>query len=408
MRTQAALLQRLARLYHIQTAYIDMEKRRIAASPDAILAALNSLGADLSGEAGLAAALQARERDLWHWHLEAAAVAWQGEPAALRLALPERGAPDALQLELKLESGETSRWSLAAQSLQPVARREIDGEGYVAIDLQLPAEVPSGYHRLSVEGGGHELESWIISAPKRAYRGPDKRRWGVFLPLYALHSERSCGTGDLTDLQGLLDWSSDKGASFTGTLPLLATFLDDPFDASPYSPVSRLFWNELYVDVVAAGGDAAPADEARQLVRDATVDYRQAMACKRRALSAAAASPEASRFVNSALAARPEIEDYARFRGAIEKLGTDWRTWPERARTGHLKPGDYHQGSAAYFALAQAALEVQMQGLSREARARGASLYLDMPVGVHALGYDAWRYQALFARIRQWGRRRTS
>ena len=33
-----------------------------------------------------------------------------------------------------------------------------------------------------------------------------------------------------------------------GTLPLLATFLDEPFEPSPYAPASRLFWNELYLD----------------------------------------------------------------------------------------------------------------------------------------------------------------
>ena len=43
------------------------------------------------------------------------------------------------------------------------------------------------------------------------------------------------------------------GRRVVGTLPLLAAFLDEPFDPSPYSPVSRLFWNELYLDV-----DAVP------------------------------------------------------------------------------------------------------------------------------------------------------
>ena len=32
------------------------------------------------------------------------------------------------------------------------------------------------------------------------------------------------------------------------TLPLLAAFLDEPFEPSPYAPASRLFWNELYLD----------------------------------------------------------------------------------------------------------------------------------------------------------------
>ena len=33
------------------------------------------------------------------------------------------------------------------------------------------------------------------------------------------------------------------------TLPMLASFLDEPFNPSPYAPVSRLFWNEFYLDI---------------------------------------------------------------------------------------------------------------------------------------------------------------
>jgi len=31
------------------------------------------------------------------------------------------------------------------------------------------------------------------------------------------------------------------------TLPLLAMSFAEPFDPSPYRPVSRLFWNEFYL-----------------------------------------------------------------------------------------------------------------------------------------------------------------
>ena len=50
-----------------------------------------------------------------------------------------------------------------------------------------------------------------------------------------------------------------------GTLPLLAAFLDQPYDPSPYAPVSRLFWNEFFVDVTAVP-EFDDCDEARELV----------------------------------------------------------------------------------------------------------------------------------------------
>ena len=40
------------------------------------------------------------------------------------------------------------------------------------------------------------------------------------------------------------------------TLPLLATFLDDVSETSPYRPASRLLWNEFYLDVNQGSGVA--------------------------------------------------------------------------------------------------------------------------------------------------------
>src|SRR5207249_11749286 len=75
------------------------------------------------------------------------------------------------------------------------------------------------------------------------------RDWGGFLPMYALRSEQSWGVGDLTDLRALLDWIRSLGGGLAATLPFFATFYDEPFDPSPYAPASRLFWNEIHVDV---------------------------------------------------------------------------------------------------------------------------------------------------------------
>src|SRR5207302_8021106 len=99
---------------------------------------------------------------------------------------------------------------------------------------------------------GLQVHSLLISAPLRAYDLEDalaQRPWGVFLPLYALNSERSWGAGDFADLEALTEWVTSLGGGMVATLPLLAAFLDEPFEPGPYSPASRLFWNEFYLDV---------------------------------------------------------------------------------------------------------------------------------------------------------------
>ena len=66
-RRPSAALRRLAALYGVQTAYIDVQKRRQIAGADSLLAALRILGAPLAEgaeDAGAAAALREREQGL--------------------------------------------------------------------------------------------------------------------------------------------------------------------------------------------------------------------------------------------------------------------------------------------------------------------------------------------------------
>src|SRR6266852_6481490 len=101
--------------------------------------------------------------------------------------------------------------------------------------------------------------------------------WGVFGPLYAVHSETSLGIGDFRDLGELQEWVGGLGGRLVATLPLFATFLDEPFEPSPYSPVSRRFWSEAYVEL-----DALPELEASAAVRAALDEAQAALAGWRR------------------------------------------------------------------------------------------------------------------------------
>lgn len=333
-------------------------------------------------------ALRARRDELDRRPCEPVAVAWAGEPAAL--ALRARSGPGPARCTLLLEGGGERRWTadLAA------GEREVP----------LPGGLPPGYHRLSVETGGRACEALVISAPTRAYTGGPGRAWGVFLPLHALRSGRSWGVGDFTDLGDLAQWAGGLGASVVATLPLLACFLDEPFDPSPYSPASRLFLNELHVDP-ASSPEWEACPEARELAASPgfraelaalsggdLVDHRRAMALKRRVLELLArhaleGPPVRREALLKAAEERPALGDYARFRAACDRHRAGWRAWPAPERDGSL-PDD---PAAGYHLYAQWLAGEQLGKVSRQ-----AGLLLDFPLGVNGLSFDVWRHRDLF------------
>ena len=59
---------------------------------------------------------------------------------------------------------------------------------------------------------------------------------------------RTTGSGPTGDLGALTRWVGGLGGSLVGTLPLYPAYLDERVEISPYQPVTRLGWNELFVD----------------------------------------------------------------------------------------------------------------------------------------------------------------
>ena len=400
---ELALLRHLATAHNVQTAYHDVAGRLVEAPAESVVAVLRAMGV-VRDAWDIPDALQAYHRESWQWHIEPIIVAWDGVAPPVRVRLPAVDADAVATCAIGFEDGETREWRVLLEELPTAETYEADGVPCTGLDITVEGRLPLGYHRLAMDVLGNRMDSLIIAAPRRAYQAEHSRGWGVFLPLYALHSERSWGIGDCTDLRHLVEWAAKQGADFAGTLPLLATFLDRPYDHSPYAPVSRLFWNEVYVDTEAPipGSGVPPieadaAAKARLLTSFQEVPYRAIMGLKRHALELQTAAekdnPELARFLES----RPIVGDYAAFRAAMERLGPNWREWPEEQRSGTLSPSDYDGAVARYHAFAEWRAATQMQALAETSREKGVRLYLDLPVGVHPAGYDAWRCQNQFA-----------
>ncbi|MCA1711925.1 MAG: 4-alpha-glucanotransferase [Actinobacteria bacterium] len=398
-------LRALAELHGVMASYRDVEDRERHATQEALLGTLAALGVDVASPDAATAAL-AQER-----------VEWAGrtlEPVVATFAssadVPVRLAPDVDEIRLDCalafddEGGERREWSVDVSADSPTIH---------------VGTLPFGYHQLHVSARGVDATTTLIVAPPRAYEPPgasDARAWGVFLPLYALRSDRGRAIADLDDLGRLARWVADLGGSIVGTLPLLPAYLGGapsvPTDPSPYSPVSRLFWNELYLDLERAPESAAPEvsallssparrDALDALRREPLVDYvgvAREQAPVLDALARAADSDPARRAAIEKFAAeQPLAADYAAFRGAVARHGSEWWNWPSGPRDGRLRGDDVDADEQRRHLYAQFLAAQQVRELADDMRALGGQPYLDLPIGVRADGYDVWRYRDVFA-----------
>ena len=196
--------------------------------------------------------------------------------------------------------------------------------------------------------------------------------------LAALRSKRSRSVGDLRDLRLLCDWVRDRGGDTLTLLPLLPTFNSEPPEPSPYSPVSRLFWSELILDLGAAHRPTA-SPSLLDVIR-ANAEVRTALAGLR---------PEASHIDD-------ELVRYARFRGAQARLGRNWRDWPVHARAGTIEPDQIDTEEERFHLVAQTLVRQQLSTMRERLECDGFRLGLDLAVGVHPDGYDPWSRPTLF------------
>jgi len=198
-------------------------------------------------------------------------------------------------------------------------------------------------------------------------------------------------------------------------LPLLAAFLDNPVcEPSPYSPASRLFWNEFYLDIQRAP-EFLQCREAQALVRSKPfqaqlrafrrsdiIDYRAQWAARRSVLELLAkyffskTSPRRAEF-NRFLRTHPQVKEYSAFRAVCDKSKTSWHHWPQRLREGHLRNGDYDEATQQFHSYVQWLAHGQVDELVQRGEQKGVKLYLDLPLGVNPDGYDVWRERESFA-----------
>ena len=273
------LLRRLAETYGVALSYEEIGGEQRHARDEDLQAVLSAMGVDAGDAQSCRRAEQAMMRSQTRL-LEPVLVRSCAQDFPLRVAarLPARESPENWVYELGLEGGLTISERIQDHDfLFSEDTFEHDGLSYVRRHFTIEHAPPPGYHRLRI----YPEHSWqenpdtgeclLIAHPDQCHR--HERAQGVALQLYALRSEKNCGSGEFADLEDLAPFLQRREFGVVAISPVHAGYPANPLHASPYSPSNRRFvnpaciaprrvpeWDEL--DAASRSAETAARDES--------------------------------------------------------------------------------------------------------------------------------------------------
>jgi len=399
-------LRELAKAAGIDPEYQGWTGKPVASSDEALVAMLRALAPDLGiafeGPDDAPAAIAAIERARWAETVPPVVIGWDGElivPFSVPAELDEPW-----EVVVTTEAGRTIRAHGRLFELPAEHHAWPGGVVHCVRCARIWLDRELGYHAVQWQMAGVRGEAFAIAAPRQAFGGPGAgpKRWGVFAPIYGLASAASGQAGDLGNLRRLFAQVARRGGRYVATLPILAASLSEPCEFSPYAPASRMFWNELYLDLAALAAELGVAPPAAPpIVAGAPIDYRTHYHWRRQALDPMAERLFATRGDEiDAWAAEAGVYDYAAFRAFGETTQKAWRGWPAMWRDGAPVLGSRADaialGADAARVTTHAAAQWAMQHQLRQLAGGPVSLYIDLPVGVNSDAYEVWRHRRLF------------
>jgi len=415
----ATALGRLAVRCGIEAGFRDARGKDIVTRPETQVRLLNGMGVKAETEQQACSVLDEVDRAAWQSCLPSVIVAPDEDGVCTIEAILPAGAR-VLQWRVQLENGAEQSGSLAVAGLELVDRDDRCGAEKRRLRLR---DLPQGYHRLHLP----ELsaETSLIVTPKSCWL-PDRLwkglgLWGIAVQLPLLRSARNWGIGDFSDLAELGKIAAKHGCGLIGVNPLHQMYLDAPEQASPYSPATRLYLNELYIDVPNIP-EFAHCQDAQQVIQSPAfqialkecraaplVDYSAAAVLKIkilrilfRAFAAGTNQARKDAFCHFRATHGESLERSAIFQVLRQHFSSDdpkradWRRWPQEFQdAGSQAVGRFaeeHQGEVDFLVwlqfIADEQLEAAARSLAKSCIAIG--LYRDLAVGCDRLGAETW------------------
>ncbi len=449
--TEQELLYLLAERVGIAADYHDIAGTLHVTGDDTKRAILLAMGYRVDSREALAQELVTWDEAPWRQPCDPILILKQGyENARWSLRLPLDGGEEQRLIvawQLTDEKGEVIHEEEAGPRLVPQEVRYLAGNRHARLELPVLPNLALGYYDLAAATRGGKTETKgtlrVVVTPPHCYV-PDilargGKVWGLAVQLYSLRSLSNWGAGDFTDLGKLVEWAGrELGAGIIGLNPLHALKNSRPHHLSPYAPNSRLFLNELYIDLERLPEYHASPDvqrlrespEFRQTLEAARktdrVDYDAVAWAKRTMLDLAYRQFLKDNYIGTEPSLQPtsargwllerfireegdSLEQFAVFqvleeeRRLVESKPTVWHEWPKQ----YLNPrspavrefAKRHRKRVRFFQYIQwiAADQLKDAGARAKQLPMAVGLYCDLALGSDRSGAEAWMLQDVLA-----------
>ncbi len=445
------LINELSDLCGIVPEYWDIFGGRHEAPIETKTAILKSMGLKADTSSGLISEIEKRRLRPWHVFIDPSIVILNTEqPIFLTVHIPIRGGDESsisFRCALEDENEQIDTFSFSYQDIEIVERHVIDGIQHLKVNLTLDTQKVIGYYTLDIlymsSGFGLSASSRVIITPEACYLPPSfdaipadalaaevhaekTRTWGLSLNLYGIRSEKNWGVGDFSDLRRITEWTADLGCGFIGINPLHSIPNKRPYGISPYSPVSRLFKNFIYLEITAVP-DVIESSVALELMetdsfmgkikalRDSElVDYEAIAALKEEILRLAfdsffdihyfKGSPRGEAFKRYIHREGSLLEDFAIFSAIQAVTKTEsWTDWPVEYRSIRNPEvetfRENYENEILFYQYVQWLIDLQHDEIAELAHQLGmpVGLYQDLAVGSSGGGFDSWMANGLIA-----------
>jgi 4-alpha-glucanotransferase len=418
------VLARLAEHFGIERAFRNARGENVVASPATQKRLLAAMGVEVATEHKAAIALERAKRVGSKSPLPPVLVV-RSEGGCCLIPLRLSAAARRIGWRVEMEDG-TERSGIAEGPWQAGAT----SSGAQDLPHLNVGELPWGYHRLHLPE--FEAAAALVVTPGKCWLPQSIKEgagiWGIAAQLYLLRSEQNWGIGDFADLAQLVRLAGRRGCEVVGLNPLHQMMLDSPEHASPYSPLTRLYLNVLYIAVPQAPG-YSNSTALRELLQSEEfqarlaacraaqyVDYIGVVSLKLQALRILydafdQCTPEERRSFESfrdeqgVSLRRSSTFQALRQHFAGQDAGmADWRRWPDEYRNaGSIAVEHFAQHSVKeieFLNWLQWVADEQLAAAARVAQDAGMTigLYRDLAVGCDSSGAETWvNFEAFLA-----------